>query len=832
MMAMQTYRTRFRQAFARFLCLLVALILAAATGEVVAQTGRYEGTTQAQQAFARGQAQAAEGDRLLREGEQDRAQRAYAQAEREYREAIRHNADYLEAIERLAYVMYVSGRSREAVDLLEEALDRHPGDLSLRRMMGINLYELGQIPQAITILEEIDQLGGATTDVTFILGKYYYEQESYPTAISYFQRYLVDQPADAATHGALGNAYLRTEQYELALAEFRTVIDLAPDNLTARINIGDVYFASADHERAINVYSYVVERDPENVRLWFNMGKSYFELGRFSEALDSFQRVTRLRPDLHQGHYYAGATLVELRRYEEGRQALSRAIALEPDHALSLYRLGQAEAHLGRLPEAEEALNRAVALNPEEPWFVWALGDVQRRRGRYQQAVELHQNAIRMDGDESPFHESLGRDLVALGRIDEATASLEQAIELDPDRVSSQQALAVSLLHRVQLSVDQQRYDTAQTDLDRVAGLGTHPTEVALNQAILALLQDQLDAAALALDSVTGPQRDTLSFRRVQAQLALQQGQPANIAEILADLASSDPAELDTRDAALLGHGAAQEQNWERAIALFNRAASSDDRFLAAVSLCRLRRGLQLADRNRWGDAADQFRQALDHSDHLESQDVVRLQLSLGISELANQNWGRAQRALSEARRGWDALRSDSRSRLPSRDTLRTLDLWLAYAHYRDRNYREAIDQLRALPTGGDARLVAELLVSAHDHLARTELERNNIAAARAHFETVLEQVPDNPITRNNYACLLYSSGDRQEAGRILEQLAEAGTPVNALFNYAIYLDEVADQPESAYRHYLRYVQQDGEAADEARRFARIKEEVFGFESR
>ena len=89
--------------------------------------------------------------------------------------------------------------------------------------------------------------------------------------------------------------------------------------------------------------------------------------------------------------------------------------------------------------------------------------------------------------------------------------------------------------------------------------------------------------------------------------------------------------------------------------------------------------------------------------------------------------------------------------------------------------------------------------------------------------------LPSSSVAQNNLACLLYGEGENDRAGDIFRELAEDESVTNAIFNYAVYLDEIEDDPEGAYQYYQLYVDNEGEAEDEALELIRLKEEVFGF---
>jgi tetratricopeptide (TPR) repeat protein len=813
-----------------------ALLLAALALPAVAraQGGRYQGSSEAREAFSTGQAASARGDAYLEEGERERARRAYEDAEEAYREALDVDPDFEEAWERLGYVLYVTGRSEDAIELLEDALERVPDSLLLERMLGVNEVEAGRVEAGISRLLAVDAAGAASADVLFVLGAHHYESEDYNEAIGYFQRYLAENPDDAATHGSLGNAYLRTEQYELALAAFRTVLGLEPDNVQARVNMGDVYFASEDHERAVEIYEVVLPSVPDNFRVWFNLGRSRLSLQRPDGALEAFERVVELRPDLYQGHYFRGVALSDLERWAPAAEALERALALNDEHALSHYRLGVARAALGELAEAEGSLTRAVALDPAEPWFGAALGDVERRRGRVSEALARHRALVEAHPEEPAFAESLGRDLYAAGEREAAIERLAEVVERAPDRGGAQQALSVALLARLaawnDAASDLPAAYEPEPDLRRLRDLGRHSDEVALAEAVVALRGGDGRAAEDALSAVSEETRRSLPYRRVAAQVDLALDRPEAALERLAPDPDQD-ATLDAVDAHTAGLGAAGAGDWARALRLFEQAAAADPAHPLEVERAHaaLRVGMAAAAARDWEAARAAFREAEARRGALAPEDAARASYALGFSELRTGDYGAATRHLAAARDDLAAIPEAQRTRLPD-DADLALDALVAFAAYRSGDYRRVVELVGDAAGARRSQAERELAAAAYQRLAADAYERGDLRGARASLEQAVALLPDNAILENNLACLRYGEGERQRAGEVFEALARDDRLDIAYFNHGVYLDEELGDDEGAYYAYRTYLARGGPAADLARTLAEAKADVFGFD--
>jgi tetratricopeptide (TPR) repeat protein len=275
-----------------------------------------------------------------------------------------------------------------------------------------------------------------------------------------------------------------------------------------------------------------------------------------------------------------------------------------------------------------------------------------------------------------------------------------------------------------------------------------------------------------------------------------------------------------------LGHVAAAEGGWDRALALFEQAAERDPSQRVNVVLSRLALGLRAADRGRWTEAEQQLERANSDRALLQAEDAARLEYARAVTALNLEQYGTAERRFTDALRQLERV-GGGRRRLPSDASLR-IDLRLAYAHYRNGNHAQAVTLLERMR--GSSEASEELRASAYERLSREAYERGELREARRHLEQAIASAPRNAIARNNLACLMYGEGDVHDAGRIFAELADDGAVEAAILNYAIYLDAHGNDPEIAYRYYLRYAARGGEQADAAREQARIKQQVFGFD--
>jgi arylsulfatase A-like enzyme/Flp pilus assembly protein TadD len=187
------------------------------------------------------------------------------------RRAISERADLTVAYDRLAFILRATGRTAEAVRLLDDAARRGHSDRALLRALGSALREAGAVRRSADVLEALvhddesdlqaaDALAqtyarlGRSADAEALfkrvlarspnasttwnnLGALYLTQQRSTEAVNAFERAITINPVLAVAHNGLGVAYAREGQMDRAVAAWRKALELRPDFGDARHNL-------------------------------------------------------------------------------------------------------------------------------------------------------------------------------------------------------------------------------------------------------------------------------------------------------------------------------------------------------------------------------------------------------------------------------------------------------------------------------------------------------------------------------------------------------------------------------------------------------------------
>lgn len=237
------------------------------------------------------------------------------------RESIVH-LDKGGQVDTLGVALLEAGRPREAIDKLEAALEKRPGDPDL-------LYYLGQAHNRLSRQA--------------------------------FDMVLKAAPDSARAEELLGEANLETGHADVAQKHFQAALRTRPDLLGVHLSLGEIALEAGDYASAEKEFGREAARFPGSAAAAYKHGVALLNMGRGGEALAELRRADRLLPEMPE-------TLLELGKAESAggetaaaEKHLLRVVELEPESrwaGTAHFQLAQLYRKSGRRAEAEGELKR------------------------------------------------------------------------------------------------------------------------------------------------------------------------------------------------------------------------------------------------------------------------------------------------------------------------------------------------------------------------------------------------------------------------------------------------------------------------------------------
>jgi serine/threonine-protein kinase len=267
----------------------------------------------------------------------------------------------------LGEILTATGRTGEAVTVIQKALDRDPSSAPALLAVAAALQK-GQ-----------DFAGAERTLLRLV--------ELRPTSWTGFNR--------------LGTLYFLSSRYEKAVETYRRAIALNPDVARLHINLAAALLRLGRFEEARAALDDSIRISPVPVA-YSNLGVTHYLLGRFPEAAASFQRAVDLAPKNSRWHIYLGDALSQIpgqasrarAAYEAALPLVTADLTVNPADSVSIVLLGRCLARTGAPEKAWSEIRRGVALAPNNENVLEPAAAAAMILGKKAEALEWLQKAV------------------------------------------------------------------------------------------------------------------------------------------------------------------------------------------------------------------------------------------------------------------------------------------------------------------------------------------------------------------------------------------------------------------------------------------------------
>ncbi len=183
-------------------------------------------------------------------------------------------------------------RTRETIPVLEDLVEREPGNTDAWRLLYQAAATSNDYDQATVALTIADYIEGVSTQEIVQLGDLYVQIGVPAKAVDYYARAIAKGDFSGSTdlRERLAYAYIAAHDYDAAIEYLSGTLAEEP---SARLEslLGDVYYQLDDYENALRAFLRSFELDPEDCRSKFMTGYCAYRLDRDDEARRHLQRL-------------------------------------------------------------------------------------------------------------------------------------------------------------------------------------------------------------------------------------------------------------------------------------------------------------------------------------------------------------------------------------------------------------------------------------------------------------------------------------------------------------------------------------------------------------
>ncbi len=349
-------------------------------------------------------------------------------AEASVNEALELVPNWSEAHILRANILIRQGQNEKVLDLLEEAVESYPDDVTIRlfyarRLVDEKRYEQSRdqfsilldykpdSPEALYALgllnlqtqraedakghfERLIELGQRVDESYYYLGQVAEIQNDSAAAMEYYNEV---RKGSNYVDAQIRIAAMLAEQGDIDAARARIQNISAPTmDIELRLFLaeGEILRDAGQFEEAYEVYSLGLQQMQDNSSLLYARALTAEKLGRIDEAIADLSVIVKNEPNNPEALNALGYTLVDMTaRVVEGKQYVEKALKLKPNDPAILdsmgwayYRLGEHEKALRYLQQAFDKLkDPEIAAHLGE--VLWVLGNKERARKIWDEAL-------------------------------------------------------------------------------------------------------------------------------------------------------------------------------------------------------------------------------------------------------------------------------------------------------------------------------------------------------------------------------------------------------------------------------------------------------------
>jgi tetratricopeptide (TPR) repeat protein len=235
--------------------------------------------------------------------------RQYEKAVPWYEEALRHRAEYPQALRALAATLAAVGDLTGGAAAGERAAAVLPFDTSVLTTLGNVYLQQGNIDKAKAVLQRALSINPDLPEATVYLGMATVREGNLTAGATLFRSAINLQPDLAAAHNNLASILARQGLYKEAEFHLQKAVVINPADAQVRHNYGMLLARTGSADRALVELKEAVRLEPELVRLRVDLGNLLTSAGETLQAEHEFRTVIAQDSENGEAHLRLGALL-------------------------------------------------------------------------------------------------------------------------------------------------------------------------------------------------------------------------------------------------------------------------------------------------------------------------------------------------------------------------------------------------------------------------------------------------------------------------------------------------------------------------------------------
>ncbi len=225
--------------------------------------------------------------------------------------------------------LFLTGRSKEALELLKKCTQQYPGNTEFLRRLGEAYTQNGDTSAALALYDDLLKQDSSNFEALYEKGILYTKMKDTANAIAILEKAYRLQPV--LQNGlALASLYAETNNEKvIALCDALQQRDTARD-FSDPVFLKGVYYSNIkEYPKAIALFDEAINRDWRFIEPYIEKGIIFFEQKNYDEALKTFQFATNISYTNADNYYWMGKCYEAIGKKEEAIDYYYKALTFD-----------------------------------------------------------------------------------------------------------------------------------------------------------------------------------------------------------------------------------------------------------------------------------------------------------------------------------------------------------------------------------------------------------------------------------------------------------------------------------------------------------------------
>ena len=224
------------------------------------------------------------------------------------------------------------GRFDEALEWMEQAIERAPNQPNLQLNKAIILDRNGDVPLAIEAYMVAAEMPKVRNDALRQLGYLYAREKDLARSAEALELAWQANTCDQDSWNGWVDCLTSLSKFEGVITAYEALTDVQPLDAEARTNFGRVLERVGLNGRALDEYTEAATIDPGYANAFFCRGDLLYRLGRYSDAAGCYQSGLGLNPVYDEGWFVFGNSLAQMNFNEAAQKCYEEVLRINPAH--------------------------------------------------------------------------------------------------------------------------------------------------------------------------------------------------------------------------------------------------------------------------------------------------------------------------------------------------------------------------------------------------------------------------------------------------------------------------------------------------------------------